>query len=208
MEFYGYIYRRTNTVNGKVYIGQCTQKGFDPRWAECICEAKKGKGGRLGSAIRKYGQGVFSPSRIYYAKSLKELNRMETFFIILHQSHLHENGYNLTLGGDSKMSPFKGKPSHNPEGGRIRKVRGYRHSALTRKHMSEARLGKPNLARRGKSTSIKGKTYEEIMGVEKAVKLRKLRSTEWHNNHLEDHSVIAKKGWETRRRNLEARKAA
>lgn len=36
---------------------------------------------------------------LYAAKTVAELNAMETFFILLHQSHLPENGYNRNLGG-------------------------------------------------------------------------------------------------------------
>jgi hypothetical protein len=51
-------------------------------------------------AIRKHGAQVFDLEQLYQAKTQNELNKMETFFIVLHQSHLSENGYNGTLGGD------------------------------------------------------------------------------------------------------------
>jgi hypothetical protein len=202
----GYIYKRTNTTNGKVYIGQCTQKGVDPRWAECICDARKGKGrgARLGAAIRKYGPEVFTSIRIYSAEDLHELNRMETFFIILHQSHLPENGYNLTLGGDSKYSPFKGKPSPNPLG----RGKGFHLTPEHRKHLSEAKKGKPCLAKRGKSICTKGKTYEEIMGPEKAARVRAIRSIRFLNRTKEEVQLAVKKSWETRHRNLLLRNEA
>lgn len=99
-----YIYKRTNTVNGKVYIGQSVRdEEEDPRWSECISEAKAGRGFRLGAAIRKYGDVAFRKEVLYRAKSQYELDRMETFFIILHQSHV--DGYNVNLGGRGNTGP-------------------------------------------------------------------------------------------------------
>lgn len=106
--YYGEIYTRINTVNGKVYVGQCTRED-DPRWDECLEEARVGRGFRLGAAIRKHGEKVFIKERTYLVKlqedlgkCKKELDRMETFFILLRQSHISKNGYNCTLGGGSQ----------------------------------------------------------------------------------------------------------
>ncbi len=65
-----------------------------------VRDAEKGEGFYLHRAIRKYGPEVFTVEVIYRAKTLAELFKMETFFIVLHQSHATKNGYNLTLGGE------------------------------------------------------------------------------------------------------------
>lgn len=93
------IYRRTNTTNGKVYIGKTTRT-VAQRWINLLAEVKRGSANPIHNAIRKYGAEVFTTDILYEAKTAAELNAMETFFIVLHQSHKPENGYNLTLGGD------------------------------------------------------------------------------------------------------------
>ncbi len=77
---HGFIYCRTNALNGKVYIGQCTRIGEeDFRWKECVAEAKKQKGSHLGAAIRKWSQESFNKEIIYQANTQFELDKMETF---------------------------------------------------------------------------------------------------------------------------------
>ena len=107
---YGEVYRRTNKFNGNVYVGQTTRTG-DPRWYECVRDAiKYGGGFRLGAAIRKYGVEAFEDRFVEYTVKMQdnlekiqhELDRMETFFIIMHQSHIC--GYNVTLGGQGRIA--------------------------------------------------------------------------------------------------------
>ncbi len=117
-----HIYRFTNRVNGKVYIGRSSQNGLRER--EHINAANRGSRhhAHFYSALRKYGAENFLIEIIHCAKTEAEMLAMETFFIILHQSFKPENGYNRTLGGDGGGSPSadtrrllsvaaKGKPS-------------------------------------------------------------------------------------------------
>ncbi len=97
------IYRITNPTNGKTYIGK-TASSAEYRWKIHVRTARS-NGSRVSQqaihrAIRKYGAESFVVETLYHAKTEEELSKMETFFIILHQSHRSENGYNLTLGGD------------------------------------------------------------------------------------------------------------
>lgn len=91
---YGVIYRITNTVNGKVYIGQTKNKLTD-RWREhqlrCVCR-------RLHYAIRKYGPQAFAIEQFATASSAEELHELEAHSIFTLQSHLPQFGYNLMLG--------------------------------------------------------------------------------------------------------------
>ncbi len=94
------VYRITNRVNGKVYIGK-TVHTLVQRWKWHLADAR---GNRYQThfykALRKYGPEAFTIEILYQAKTKFELSRMETFFIVLHQSYRAENGYNGTLGGD------------------------------------------------------------------------------------------------------------
>lgn len=98
------IYKRTNRVNGKVYIGK-TKNAETIRWMQHVYYAKHGATTHLSNAINLYGGKVFDGKILYHAKTEYELKRMETFFIILHQSHNPSIGYNMTLGGDKEDYP-------------------------------------------------------------------------------------------------------
>lgn len=92
------IYKITNQVNNKCYIGQsiCIEK----RWKEHIYEAEKGdKNYKLYLAIRKYGIDNFT-FEVIEECSEKDLNEKEIFYIKKYDSYL--NGYNSTLGGQGK----------------------------------------------------------------------------------------------------------
>ena len=62
----GYIYKVTNTVNGKLYIGQ-TSRTIEVRWREHIQDAfgRNNKGFfALHRAIKKYGKDAFKIEQI------------------------------------------------------------------------------------------------------------------------------------------------
>ncbi len=107
------VYRIMNLINGKIYIGQTTKPKLMTRWREHVWFSKNEKyrswRSALQRAIRKHGFDKFTIESIYVANSRKELNAMETFFIILHQSHKPENGYNMTLGGETPLAWWTGK---------------------------------------------------------------------------------------------------
>jgi group I intron endonuclease len=90
------IYKATNTINGKVYIG------FDSNWPNRIKvhkSASKKQDYKFYRAIRKYGWENFEWSVIYQSKDKQHtLNEMEKYFIKEYNSM--KNGYNSTLGGD------------------------------------------------------------------------------------------------------------
>lgn len=130
------VYKITNTVNGKVYIGKTIKFSFQERWVRHCAAARRGSHFHFHNAIRKYGADAFLVEVLYRAKTSEELSKMETFFIVLHQSHKPENGYNMTLGGDGLVATEE-----------VRKVlsvkaRGRIVSEDSRRRMSEAKRGK------------------------------------------------------------------
>ncbi len=97
------IYKITNLVNNKIYIGQ-TINSIDKRFKQhlsqvnCanICSA-------LYSAFTKYGKENFIIESIVSGEySMEELNELEIFYIKKFDS-LSPNGYNLQSGGNSFM---------------------------------------------------------------------------------------------------------
>ena len=92
------IYKVTNVVNGKVYIGQ-TQHTVEKRWALHIQASKNKKlTSTFHAAIRKYGKESFVIQKIGEARTTEELNELEINCIRFYNC-LVPNGYNITTGG-------------------------------------------------------------------------------------------------------------
>ncbi|EPY2302333.1 NUMOD3 domain-containing DNA-binding protein [Clostridium sporogenes] len=124
LEVYGVIYKIENKVNGKVYIGQTTNKrgfygryNFDGVGVERVYKYycfQKEKGYKFNqhllSAIEKYGLNSFNVyENIDFAFSRNELDVKEQCWIHFYNSYY--NGYNNCLGGRGSLGN-KGK--YNP----------------------------------------------------------------------------------------------
>lgn len=89
---YGYIYKTTNLINGKIYIGQHKAEKYDKSYY--------GSGKILKLAIDKYGIENFSNTVLCYCESKKELDKLERQLIKQYNSRNPEIGYNISFGGD------------------------------------------------------------------------------------------------------------
>lgn len=94
-----YIYKITNKINNKVYIGQTT-KTIEERWKRHCSDALSGRlKTKFALAIRKYGVKSFRVEKIDTAKTKDELNKKEVYWISFYNS-VYE-GYNSTDGGEN-----------------------------------------------------------------------------------------------------------
>lgn len=95
----GYIYKITNTVNGKVYIGKTTASVEDRwRWHKCAYSCKnRSYKSALYDAMKKYGKDKFVIEAIEECAT-KDLDDRERYWIAEYNSM--RQGYNLTTGGD------------------------------------------------------------------------------------------------------------
>ena len=115
------IYKITNLINGKIYIGQDSKnrnKYF-------------GSGKIIKQAIKKNGRKNFSKDIIEYCKNKKELDEREKYWIKYYGSINPKIGYNITLGGEGNL--------------------GLKHTKETKKLFSKQRKGKNNPNYGGKS---------------------------------------------------------
>lgn len=112
------IYKLTNQINGKVYIGQ-TRQSLRKRLNSHRYAASNFKGCPfLGSAIRKYGWTAFTAEILAETNSNAELNLLEIGFIETFRSMDCNFGYNLVCGG------YGGPPSKEISDERSRKYTG------------------------------------------------------------------------------------
>jgi len=95
------IYKATNLVNGKNYVGQTTRT-LEKRKREHLTDYKndkKTKSKYFYRSLNKYGEDSFVWESIDTAKTQDELNIKEKFWI-KELNSISPNGYNLTNGGE------------------------------------------------------------------------------------------------------------
>ena len=130
------IYKVTNEINNKVYIGQ-TINGLNKRKVQHLSKARRGIVTHFYNAIRKYGEEKFKWFIIEKCKNIKELNEREIYYI--NEFDSLNNGYNLKHGGDNKTYSDKSKQ-------KMSKSANKRWENLNeRKKVSEQRSGKNNI---------------------------------------------------------------
>lgn len=106
----GYIYKITNIINNKIYIGLTTQT-VEERWRQHVSSAfyKKSKNYNevFKKAIRKYGDNSFKIEIIDNSDNLEELKEKEKYWIKQYNCCYANGGigYNGTEGGDSPTHP-------------------------------------------------------------------------------------------------------
>lgn len=132
---HGYIYKTTNLINGKIYIGQHVSQKFEPtRYI--------GSGAIFTKAIQKYGFKNFNCELICWAKDQEELDMLEIFYIAKFEAMNPNIGYNLCYGG---------------KGGSL----GYRFTTEQKKYLSEVHMGHKNTpeAIKKQADSLRGRIW-------------------------------------------------
>lgn len=216
---YYLIYKITNNLNGKIYIGQHQTDNLD--------DGYMGSGQNIKRAINKYGLENFTKEILYYCTDWDTMNSMEE--VVVNQDFVdREDTYNLRLGGSrgafSEESLSKMSESHKghiiPEVTReklsdstkrmwqnsevrekiIKSNTGKKRTdltkqrisnALTGKHLSEESKKKISESKKGVQAWNKGKPLSEE---------HRRRLSESHKGQRRPHSE------ETKRKISEARK--
>ena len=101
----GFIYKITNKVNGKSYIGQTIQNVKERFYQHCAIKCSQAVlNMAIHRAINKYGKSNFTIEVIEEVESTN-LNDRERYWIKYYNSY--NNGYNSTKGGQNKIKMFK-----------------------------------------------------------------------------------------------------
>ena len=153
MKIYGYIYKITNKLNDKVYIGQ-TIRDFKQRYiasGEGIervykTHARNRDAGRnynthLLQSIERYGFDAFEVDEWFdVAYSEDELNALETYYIKQYQSDDPHYGYNGNSGGNERKPNAEAR-KRMAKFGEDNPFYGRHHSKETRDYLSAVKKG-------------------------------------------------------------------
>jgi len=164
MKNFGIIYKATNKINGKVYVGQ-TIRGLSDRKYNHLLESKLRRYNSIfHRAIKKYKPINFEWEVLEYCDSKEELNEMEFHYIKQYNSFV-PNGYNLTLGGEGscgfKVSDKTKKKISNSLRGNKSYWYGKKHSKDTIDKIKKARRNYvfTEAHRKNISESLSGKNH-------------------------------------------------
>lgn len=101
----GFIYKITNKINGKSYIGQTIQSVKERFYQHCAIKCNQAVlNMAIHKAISKYGKANFTLEVIEEVESTN-LNEREKYWIKYYDSY--NNGYNSTEGGQDGIKLFK-----------------------------------------------------------------------------------------------------
>jgi group I intron endonuclease len=92
------IYKITNLINGKIYIGQ-TCRSIKSRFNKHKSASRAGGGYVIGKAMRKYGEDKFIIETIDECQK-DNANEREIFWISKYDSTNYKIGYNESIGGN------------------------------------------------------------------------------------------------------------
>jgi len=87
----GYIYKTTNLINKKIYIGQTKSNKFKKNYF--------GSGIIIKESLKKYNKNNFTVEILSECFSKSEMNEKEIYYINLFKSNDLNIGYNLSSGG-------------------------------------------------------------------------------------------------------------
>jgi len=168
-----HVYAITNTVNGKIYVGQHCKADLEKYFRHVLSDAKTSKHKpHLYRAIQKHGCQAFTIQSLVRPIDKQQMDELEKFFIRTLESRNPEIGYNIAIGGEAPMlgrtasaetrmklslakrgnvPHNKGKPCSEAQAQKLRTYRlgkpswtkGVALSEQTRRKLSIAKQGKP-----------------------------------------------------------------
>lgn len=150
---YGYIYKVTNLINDKIYIGKKELPNFDPTYY--------GSGVIVKQAIKKYGIDNFKLEVIDWCESADDLNSKEIYWIEQYKSQDRTLGYNIAFGGN---------------GGNTLQYRSEESNLLRNQKISETLKGHTeSIESKQKRINTLAEYYSDELNIEKRKKINRQR---------------------------------
>ena len=187
---YGYIYKTTNLINNKVYIGKKESSSYVSSYL--------GSGKLLGKAIQKYGKENFKNEIIDVASSKEELNQKEKHHISRYKKQFGRDCYNIATGGDGgNVIKHLADDDRERFAEKMRAINKERCSTREFKKQTSERtktLWLDNTYR----ANITSKIHETWSDEEKREKQRQMITKYYDNADIRaKHSEYSKRRWET-----------
>jgi group I intron endonuclease len=162
------IYKITNTINNKIYVGQ--KKKFSTL-NELLDSEYYGSGKLIKRAINKYGKENFKREILSVCRNQPELDELEVYWIKKLESYKRNIGYNIAIayfGGDTfTNNPNKEeirKKMSKATSGKNNGMYNHVYTEITLKRMSESAKNKPPMTDETKkklSESLKNRKFTE-----------------------------------------------
>lgn len=208
---YGIIYKITNTVTNKIYIGQ-TITTLTKRWKMHRTASRHNRSNSaLHSSIAKHGPDKFKVEEICSCLDKLELDKQEQYFMELYNSFA-PNGYNLKTGGangkhsqetKNKMSKIRQEKVKDPvfKEKITKNLIDYKESMTDEDLAAHGRKSKEYWSRPGikeaKSVDIKSQ-WESLPEKDKQNRTKGFREY-WTEDKLKQHSELikSKELWKT-----------
>jgi group I intron endonuclease len=185
------IYKVTNTINDKIYIGQ-TIRTLKLRKQQHLNRVANGSDFHFHNALRKYGNDKFIWDILDTAETQEELDKKEQYWIKTLRAMDYDVGYNLREGKENGRLSEESKA-------KIRQAAiGRKASAATKLKMSLSKIGEKNSFYGKKHTAVtKAAISKTKTGVHTGKPWNK--GIKYSEERIRPMSANAKKGWAKRK---------
>lgn len=185
---YGYIYKTTNLINNKIYIGQHKSDIFDITYY--------GSGKLLKNSINKYGLDNFKCEILKECFNKDELDYYEIFFIKQFNSTNKEVGYNITTGGYGCRGYIFSKEDREKIGSKSRENNLKRDKTIYDK-VSKKHIGKKMMNNGKEQHWINQENIEEMKNLGWTIGSCKRRNRDYSgkNNTMYGKSAVKDRKW-------------
>lgn len=198
------IYKITNRINGKVYIGQ-TIKSLAHRWRQHCMPSEKCT--CLVRAIQKYGKENFTVEQIDVASDPDELNEKEKYWIAEYDC-MAPKGYNLKSGGNENIVYSDETRRRISEANTGKKASAETREKLSKafkgRKLSEETIAKMSASRKGRARSAetRAKISQSLMGHSFTDETRQKMSEAQKRRVITDETRLKMSQSSTRKRNV------
>lgn len=167
MKYY-YIYRITNLINGKTYIGQHRYQKLNDHYM--------GSGVALKNAIKKYGLDNFKKEIIYSRIKLQETADSLEILSIKKEKSIGKAEYNLIAGGHGYRPTLCKAKTESHKQKISDALKGRHFSEEHRKYLSESKVGNTNAKGSIRSDEWREKQRIAQSGKKQSVETKQKRS--------------------------------
>lgn len=149
MKYYGYVYKITNLVNGRTYVGQHKYSGY-PK----IDSNYHGGGRLIKEAFKEFGRENFKEEILEWVVSKQEANLRERFYTTKYKASVDEGGYVLKIADEKQteiseelLSTYRTEEWRQAISKRMQgntNGKGVKRSKITKNRISKALQGNKN----------------------------------------------------------------